>query len=149
MNLTETPAMLIALVAGFVTGLVQTLSGIDLGDAIYNAVTVSISCLSVLSGAVLIARSVGDVTMRRKSLLGGDLWTSAASLAVFTTGLSAYHFILMLYWAVSSAEGFRTEDVEAAFRNWHILAALGFTLLHLFLFHVMKVLPTPKPDDVE
>lgn len=139
---------LLATIAGVVTATVRWFAGVDLGEAVYDGLTIGASSLSILTGLTVVARSVGSVRLRRRHMKDGDLWTWAALLALATTGFSVYHWLLMVFWALAANEGFRSDDVEAAFRNWHILFGLLFSVLHLFLHRVMKVMPTPaiQPD---
>lgn len=142
----ESGHYLLAVLAGLVTAAVQSLAGINLGEAVYDGATIGTSSLSVLTGLTIVSRAVGRIRLRRSCARNGDLWTWAAILAIGTTGLSAYHWMLMVYWGLAASPAFRADEVEAAFRNWHILFGITFSVLHLFLFRVMKVLPTPAPQ---
>lgn len=140
----EILAYIIAMVSAIATVIVQAMSGVNLGESIYDGLTVGLSALSVVTGAIVVARSVQDAAVRGTDLAAGSLWTFAAMIAILTTGLSLYHSWLMLYWAFEDLNGFAGPEVEAAFRNWHILAAFSFSILHLFLYRVMKVLAHPE-----
>jgi len=140
----ELLAYIIAVLSALATVFVQAFSGVDLGESIYDGLTVGLSSLSVVTGAIVVARSVQARAVKSTRLMHGDLWTFAAVLAILTTGLSFYHSWLMLYWAFENLTGFAGPEVEAAFRNWHILAAFSFSCLHLFLYRVMKVLKLPE-----
>lgn len=142
----EVFAYVVALISALATAIVQAFSGVDLGEAVYDGLTVGFSSLSVVTGAVVVARSVQDLKVRGKDLAHGNLWTLAAFLALSTTGLSFYHSWLMLYWAFEDLHAFAGPEVEAAFRNWHVMASATFSLLHLFLYRVMKGLKHPDSE---
>lgn len=138
-----------AALAGFVTAVVRALSGVDLGEAIYDGATIGASSLSVLTGLTVVSKAVGQVQIKRAAVQRGDLWTWAACLALATTGFSLYHWFLMVFWAIASTQPFMASEVEAAFRNWHILFGILFAVLHLFLYRVLKEVPPPAQPDQE
>lgn len=137
-----------AAILGFVTTVVRSLAGVDLGAAVYDGATIGASSLSVLTGLAVVSKSVGQVKIKRAAFQRGNLWTWAACLALATTGFSLYHWFLMVFWAMVPSP-FHFSEVEAAFRNWHIMFGLIFAGLHLFLYRVMKELPTPANPDQE
>ena len=135
-----------AALSGLVTAVVRAMAGVDLGEALYDGATIGASSMSILTGLTVVSRAVGSVRIKRVHLKRGDLWTWAAWLAVATTGFSLYHWFLMVFWALDSSDSFRSADVEAAFRNWHVLFGIIFSVLHLFLYRVMKEVPPPAPQ---
>lgn len=143
MTNTESLASLTALISAIATTIVQALSGVNLGESMYAGLTIGFSSFAVVTGAIVVARSVQNANLRGFTFRRGNLWTFAAILTIASTGLSFYHSWLMIYWAFSDLTGLDGPEVKAAFRNWHILASIMFSIFHLFLYRIMKELHEP------